>query len=192
MAVYRGVVTITHPALGGTGTNTWHARSTDPFTGTADADLHGLNESLRAYYALLTAVVAGGTIFAQDGSFVRIDDDSGDFAMVDPWSVTTGTSQPPLPPADALVVSWRTAQAGKRARGRTFVSPCAANTLQDNGTPTESARATMDAAAASFVDSFDGIENGAWAIWSTVDHVARDIVSGSTANRFSVLRSRRD
>lgn len=191
MAVYRGVVTIEHPSLGGIGTNTWHARTTYEGDTGPDTDLETLSGFLETFYGDITGLVAGGTSFRQDGEWTRV---SGTPVIMetDSWAVGAGTTTPPLPPATALVASWRTSLASKRARGRTFVGPLSVNTLQDNGSPTEAARDTLAAAGADLIAAASGTGDGAFVVWSTVDEVGRDFTSCTVANEFAVLRSRRD
>jgi len=184
-------VTITHPSLGGTGTNTWHAR-TDGVDDAGDATLQDLIDALETFYSSVTAIVAGQTTFATDGTWIRVDGDEATIIDKDGFSVTAGTSQGPLPPANCLVAGWRTAVASRSGKGRTFIGPMGTSTLQDNGSPTESTRDALAAAGEALIDSFDGIANGALAVWSVKDQVARDLVSVAVANEFAVLRSRRD
>jgi hypothetical protein len=193
MPVYRGTWVITDSVLGGSGTNTWHARTTgglDP-TGVSGV-LNGLNAALGDFYVACESIYHGGCNLHFDGSWVRVDDDSKEIVRGNTNDVAiTGTTDA-LPPSQCLVVGWGTSIASKSARGRTFMGPLRTSVLQDNGTPTEAARTLVEAAAADLIDSFDGIGSGALAVWSVLENVARDFTDGRVANRFSVLRSRRD
>lgn len=198
MSIWRTTAVITHPSLGGNGTNTWHGR-VDNISPDVLATLQGLTTGLEAFYGGTTAVTAGGTAVACDGMWVRVDDDSGDVEDTTGFNVVAGTSVAPLPPSQCLVVGWGTSAAGRDARGRTFVGPCGVNTLQDNGTPTEESRAALEAAAVALIDSFDGLDDSALGVWSVGARrkvpgpdVFRDFTRAKVANRFSVLRSRRD
>lgn len=192
MSVWRATWTITHPSLGGTGTNTWHARVVDDPILVPDGFLNDANTVLGAFYTEISSIFAGGAVIAFNGEWVRVDDNSDDIVSGDTNSLTVTGSADPLPPATCMCVGWRTSTASKRARGRTFLGPLSVVTLQDNGTPTEAARTTVEDAADTFVDSFDGSDGFAFAVWSVVDSVARDITRGRVANRFASLRSRRD
>lgn len=192
MPVFRGVVSIAHPSLGGEGSNTWHCRTVSVTNPGITADLVILTGMLEDLYNGLNDVLAGGTLCTFDGEWIQIDSEEPEIHDVPGWSSASGTSTAPLPPANSMVISWRTNLASKRARGRTFVGPLGVNTLQDNGTPTEAARGLLDGHAEAFIEAFDGAFNGAFGVWSQLDAVLRDFTGASTANRFAVLRSRRD
>lgn len=191
MPVYRSTAVISHPSLGGNGTNTWHAR-TDSLAVSQDAQLQDITDVIEAFCNGCNDVLAGGTLITHDGVWVRVDDPPGEVRDIDGFSSLSGTSQAPLPPSQCLVVGWGTAQAGRRARGRTFVGPLGLNTLQDNGTPTEASRTALEGHAATLVAASEATNDWAIGVWSEVDGVLRDFTRAAVANKFSVLRSRRD
>lgn len=191
MSVYRGVVTITHPSIGGTGTNTWHVR-TDSIGDGGDVTLGVLSEMIHTFYDAINDRFAGGTVAAFDGEWQQIDSGGDALIGVDSWSVAVAGSEPPLPPQDCLVASWRTTGGGRSGRGRTFLSPMRVTTLQDNGSPTEAARAQIVAAGNALIGSSSGLANGAVGVWSVKDEVLRDFTAVACRNVFGVLRSRRD
>ena len=180
-------VTISSPDLGGQGVNIWHMRN-DGSDETAGPELNHLT-----FYDAVSDLFHGSTTIAFDGSLWKVG--SGDPELrtgLDSWSVTGGTSVSNLPPANCLCVSWRTSSPTRSGHGRTFLGPVSRDTLQDNGTPTEEARATIVAAAAALIDDIDDPSNGALGVWSVKEEVLRDFVSAAVANKFAVLRSRRD
>lgn len=191
MPVYRGTVVITGAPLGGTGTNTWHAR-TDGIADAGDATLQGLTDALEDFYAAIDQVHPSGINRSFDGTWVRVDGDEETIIDTNGWSHGVLTGGSPLPPQECLVIGWRTTNASRRGRGRTFIGPLNTGCLEANGTPDEGRRAVVEGAAAALVDAFDGIGNGALCIWSEADQVGRDLVSGSVRNVFGSLRSRRD
>lgn len=191
MPVWRGVVTIQGSPLGGTGTNTWHAR-TDGIDDAGDAALQGLTDSLEDFYGSIDQIHPSGITRAFDGVWTRVDGDSGDVLDTTGWSHGVLTGGSPLPPQECLVVGWKTSSGGRKGRGRTFLGPLNTGCLEANGTPDEGRRGVVEAAAAALIDSFDGIGDGALVVWSEVDQTARDLVSGSVRNVFGSLRSRRD
>jgi hypothetical protein len=193
MSIYRGTWTIADSVLGGTGTNTWHARTTAGATSGEVLDtLNSLNAALGAFYVACTDIYHGGAVLHFDGSWVRVDDDSDEIVRGNTNDVAIGGTTDAMPPSQCLVVGWGTSIASKSARGRSFLGPLRTSVNQDNGTPTEAARTLVEEAAADLIDSFDGIGNGALGVYSVKENVIRDFTDGRVANRFSVLRSRRD
>jgi hypothetical protein len=193
MPVWRGTWTISNPALGGTGTNTWHCRTIAVSGDPAEKDqLDALNLNLGQFYVDVADIYAAQTTLNFNGEWVRVDDDSGTIVRGGSNQVVVPGAGNPLPPSQCLVVGWGTNTASKSARGRTFLGPCTVGTLQDNGTPEEASRTLIEQAAADFIDSFDGVGNGAFGVWSIKQQVLRDFTDGRVANRFASLRSRRD
>lgn len=192
MAVARAIVTISHPVLGGQGTNTWHARATDPVTGGPESDLNSLMALLEQFYADCTGIFAGGTSFNFSGEMAQVGVEDPALYSVEAWSYTASNSDPALPPANAIVAGWVTAGASRRARGRTFLGPLNLACVQADGTPTDAALGLVRTAQDNLIAGFDGIENGAFGVWSTLDNQLRDFVGRTVHNQFAVLRSRRD
>jgi len=193
MPVYRGVWTIDHPSLGGTGTNTWHCRITSS-AGSPDEKpaLNGLNVALGQFYTAIEDIYAGGAHLHFNGEWTQIDVPEPRIVAADTNDVVVGGTTDALPPATCIVVGWRTEAATRRGRGRTFLGPLRTSVNQSNGTPLETVRAEVETAAADFIDQFDGLDGSAFGIWSEADSVLRDIVDGRVRNEFAVLRSRRD
>lgn len=192
MPVFKTVVRTSSPSLGGLGTNTFHFRTTDSVLATNTLELQGATDALNSFYNDLQVNTAGLGIISTDGVWTRVDDPSGDLIDVTGWSISPTTGGNPLPPANALVIGWRASSGGKNGRGRTFLGPVSVATLQSDGTPSEAARADIDAAAADLIAGFAGGGDGAFVVWSPTDNVGRDIVSAAVRNVYGVLRSRRD
>lgn len=191
MAIYRTQVVLAHESLTGNGTNTWHARILLPDDTTAIP----FATSLQALYNAIGDNFPVGTDASHDGVWTQVDDE-GVQLQTTPWTAGTIGGDDPLPPQCAMVLAWRTAIPGRRRRGRTFVGPLGVGTLQDNGTPTEAARADLAAAGGTFIASFSGLDGGAFGVWSANSSEGGpeffDFTGVSVANRFASLRSRRD
>lgn len=188
---FRYQVTIAHPSLGGTGTNTWHVRG----AGTAAPEAGLLNAQasvVKDFYADLAGVFPTDTVIACDGVFVGVGPDEGTIIDTIAWSDESSSGGDPLPPATCICVSWRGASGDRSRRGRTFVGPISTSALQSNGTPSASALSVVRGAATAVVAESTGLANGAWGVWSRQEEVFRDFVGSSVANQFAVLRSRRD
>lgn len=190
MAIWRLTCSIAHPSLGGTGVNVWHARTT------ADDDVSGPlqdhEDALEAFYSAITGVAAGGTEFHSPGEWIRVNPEPPVIAVTDGFTVVTGTSVPPLPPANCIVVGWGSVTPTRRGRGRTFVGPIGTSMLEGDGTVTAAALTTCRGAADSVLAHNAIAGDGALGVYSRTDNVIRDFTSRTVHDQFAVLRSRRD
>lgn len=191
MPTFRTTVEIASPFLGGTGVNTWHMRTAGG--GLPDSGiLTTLLGRLQTFYGDLIGYMAGGTVVTASGEFVEVGTDDPTFIDIEGWSDTQGSLLDPLPPATALCVTWRTNSATRSGRGRSFFSPLATTTLQDNGTPDETFRGALIDACANLVNAQSGPSDGAIGVYSQTQGLIRDITGYGVPNEFAVLRSRRD
>jgi len=177
-------------ASGSPGVNVWHGRDA---TGSGGGDsLDSLADILQTFYEALAALYPTTCTIRFAGIASGVGPDQGDFYSADSWSVAgTGTGGY-APPAATMLVSWRALTGGRSGRGRTFLSPMTAGLIEDNGTPDETARGVVQAAIDELIEGVDTAGNGALGIYSRVDEVIRDFVSGTCPNYFASLRSRRD
>jgi hypothetical protein len=193
MGIWRATWTIDHPSLGGTGTNTWHARTAVLAGSPAEHEqLDLLNGHLGEFYTALEDIYAGGAHLHFNGEWLRVDVDPPEVYAGDTNDLVVGGTTDALPPANCLVVGWRTSVASKSGRGRTFLGPLRTADNEANGTPSEPVRAEIATACADFISSFDGVDSGAFGVYSKKDGVIRDFISGRVANKFGMLTSRRD
>lgn len=191
MPTARAVVTIAHPALGGTGTNTWHLRNANVDLSDA-GEFEDLMGYVKTFYEVCGSVFPNGTNIAWNGELAGVGDDEGTYWQADPWTVAGQSNTPVLPPATAICVNWRGQSGDRSRRGRTFLGPIASGNLQDDGTIVNASLTTIRGAAADVVESSDSYANGAVGVWSRQESVFRDFVSSSVRDQFAVLRSRRD
>jgi hypothetical protein len=193
MAIWRTVVSIAHPSLGGSGSNTFHVR-TDDLSLPIDrqGSIQQSSEALEQLYADMNALFPTATSISNNGEWYEVNSETPEALQTTPWTVGGAGGDNCAPPFVSLVIGWRTSLAARSGRGRTFLGPLATETIQDNGTPLEASRDAVQAAVDTFVGSFDLPLDGAFVIWSEADSVGRDIVSGSTRNEFAYLSSRRD
>ncbi len=191
MPIYRTVAHISSPVLGGSGVNVFHVRI-DP-TSDQGHVLGTMMGHVKDWYTSINLLFSEDTTISWDGTGVTVDGDEPVLVQDDStWSVPGGTTTPDLPPANALCVTWRSTIASRSGRGRTFLGPISKDILQDNGTPVEAARDTVQTANNALISSFSDPDGGALCVWSVKEKVGRDIVSASVPNEFAVLRSRRD
>jgi hypothetical protein len=194
MPTFRSIVTLNHPNLGGTATNSFHfvtepgatsGEITDQVTSAAGA--------LEAMYTQLAEFCyVGNTVIQHSGEWVEVGVEDPEFAISPAWTETVGDIANGMPPHDCLVVTWRTALAGRSGRGRTFLSPLNDVALEADGTPTASFRTLVEAAADEIITYNGDPDQGQFVVWSPTDEIARSITSRSTRNIFASLRSRRD
>lgn len=191
MAVYRTSVAIESPDIGGVGANVWHLRTSD--TGPDQDQVNLLMQGLKGFYQDVAPVFPEDVTIRWDGSAQQIlSAEPGLVEGATAWSVPGGTTSQGLPPANCLCITWRTSLSTRSGRGRTFLGPVAEEHVDAGGRPTTTIRTLLQSAAAEFIDSFDSIGAGAFAVFSPTDNVARDITGARIPTEFAVLRSRRD
>lgn len=190
MAIIRFPVDITWPGTGGPGVNVWHFR-----TGGSDLDdseVSGLSDIVHAFYADGWSIIAPTDAHASfAGLYYGVGLNEGEASSVAPWSEAGAQPDPTLPLATQVVVNWLTNSGGRRGRGKTFLGPVAASVNAD-GSPNGAYLNDVGTAAAALIESSDSLANGAVAVWSPTDEVARDFTGYRMTSKFAVLRSRRD
>jgi hypothetical protein len=137
--------------------------------------------------------------FTGDGYVDTIDPATGSITgsdSVDPFTVTGTSSDVYLPPATAIVLSWKTAAVigGRRVAGRTFLSPLWQGDVEANGSPGSTQMTLANAVAAAWIDN--GLTDTFAVVWHRpvggTGGTAEDITAKSVRDKFAVLRSRRD
>lgn len=176
-------------ASGSPGVNVFHARwDNDPLEGTLEQQV----ESLETFYQDIAGIFPSAVTARWAGLAYGVGPDEGTLFEGEPWTVAGSGGTNFAPPADAMLVQWRTAAAGRSGRGRSFISPLNTGLIEANGTPTEEGRAVLADAAADLVSRSLEDLNGALGVWSRTDNVLRDFTASAVPNYFAVLRSRRD
>lgn len=205
MAIVRVPVELSWSGSGGPGVNVFHIRSSP--TGGILPPGSPL-EILHAFYAALGVSGEGTQGFMAPGWRANVGEmvDVATGEVVSPLN-PDGTNQFPevvgrssdsaLPPSQQVCISWKTAQSGRRARGRTFVGPLSLRALEGNGTPSDECLSAFRAAAADLVSDSAADLNGAIVVYGrqavgSEARVGRDVTGFTVRNQFAVLRSRRD
>lgn len=201
MPLYRGTVEIDYADFGGTGTNSWHLRTQ---TGGIDtvAEANGLMEIVEDFYTACTGIFPDTAAFRFSGELQGVGPEEGETINVDPFTTVGGGAGDSLPPANCIVVGWRTNSGGRMGKGRTFLGPIHVFCLDTNGTPKEASLTIVRNAAADLVEASDTFGNGALGVWSkgraaggglpAAAPAFRDFTGYAVRNIFAVLRSRRD
>lgn len=201
VSIYRVPVNIAYVGAGQPGVNVWHVRTTLS-AGTDPSQLQAMVTAIRTFYDGCKTVFPTSTNFTL-GTVTEVSDQT---EAAPTWTTVTGTAvNAYAPQALAIVVSWRTTIAARRARGRTFLGPVGSAIMDTNGTPVDSYLTAIRAAAATMIATSTAFGNGAVAVYgqenpmpdppvppASLPHVARDITAATVRDIFGVLRSRRD
>lgn len=188
MGTFRAVVKIADPILGGTGVNVFHGHLADDDPddlGPLMVSVHSAYEDSALLFPSTTEITWDGTATTLGSSPMLLE------ALDDAWSTAGTGGTHPAPPANCLVVGFSTALRTRSGRGRTFLGPLDRDQVQDNGTPYEATRDIVAGTWQDVIDSQTGNPNYL-GVWSPTDEVLRQWTSAKVANRFAVLRSRRD
>lgn len=191
MALYRYIVDLAWAGSGSPGVNVWHMRTSEPEFILQDVQV--LVDALQTFYQGMAQFIPASASMTGRSDIVKDFDAAPTFEDVDGWSVSGGSSNPGYAPlSSAIVVGWKTNSATRAGRGRTFISPLSAGTIDTNGTPTAGTISSMETIAASLVTTSKGSPNGALGVWSASTNTFRDFVASNVRDQFAVLRSRRD
>jgi hypothetical protein len=201
MTIFRCPINITYPGAGSPGVNVWHLRTFDPVLSTELAEATALLAIIRTFYQAHAVYFPNGTTLSL-GTCTNVADQR---EIVPTFTAVTGSGTGSSPQALCTVVTWKTTIAARRGRGRTFLGPLSTGTIQSDGTPNDTYRGVVQAAAAALVASSVGYGNGAIGVWgydaAKAPHTPRDPLSprvfrdytgSSVRDLFGVLRSRRD
>lgn len=189
MPIMRTTVRHDGTFVGGPGYNIWHLRVRDGFAAT---DLETMQDNLFDFYAAIRDLFPAASTHTLTGEWIDVQ--TGDFEQTDVQTVTGGSASAVyLPSQTCIVAGWLTSVRTRSGRGRTFLGPTAANTAQENGTPTEAARATIQSAGEGLIAAQSGVAQdfGAFGVWSPTQQVIRDFTACSVRNVFAHLTSRR-
>lgn len=200
MAIYRLGVTLTYPRPGSPGANVWHFRTNNTGPSASEARTGAVNAIRDFYQDILSSsanIFMGGLRISAENV---VDVDSSDAFETGFVLNSGGTLTDGAPDVLCMCVSWRTLSASRRGRGRTFLGPLKTETLQDNGTPSAAAIASVSAAATSLINK--SLVDNDWGIGvyglnvsgggPTSPRVLRDFTGFKMRDEFAILRSRRD
>lgn len=151
-----------------------------------------LTQLIRDFYDDIKGILPTTYTVRFAGEAQGVGAEQGDTFEADPWTVTGTAAFGYAPPADALLVKWSALTGGRRGRGKTYLGPLTIWALEDNGTPKEEVRSSVQAAADALVSASLSDLNGAVGVYSRVDGLFRDFASATVPNSFASLRSRRD
>lgn len=191
MSIYRYVVSLDFAAGSQHGTNTWHFR-TDGVSVDREANLNALISIVSTFYSHVTAFVPTSYVITGPAEATEV-------GVADPEAVggltgftRTGTGGTSYGGAPAMaVVTWRSSKASRRGRGRTFLGPMGPGMVQSDGTLDPAVRTSLLSAASELCSSSLADGNGAIGVYSQLDNLLRDVVSGTVTDQVAVLRSRR-
>jgi len=162
MGTYRIPVTLTGTAPGGPYINVWHVQ-----TGAGADDLAVLNAKaalIRTFYTDLNTsitnvgqIIGGGLVVSADFA----TEVSSGLQQPLTWSpLTTAATATQAPQRLALVVSWKSVIAARRATGRTFVGPLNGAVVDSTGFPKPQVTAALRGYAKKLIDADAAAGNG--------------------------------
>jgi hypothetical protein len=203
MAIFRVPINLVFPGAGSPGVNVWHIRTTDAGFATELSQANSLIGYIRSFYD------AGKTYLptATSCTLGTVTEEGTAREIVPTMAAVNGLGTSSAPQALALVVTWRTALAARRGRGRTFFGPLTPAACQTDGTPDNTFRNTMVTAAAALVTSSIAFGNGAVGVYGYQNaklsgkenlrdpndpKIFRDFTGSGIRDLFGILRSRRD
>lgn len=174
-------------AHGSPGANVFHCRDQ-----LGSESFHDQADWLHTFFDAIKGLYNSTTTLRFLGDISGIGDDAGNLYTADPWTVTGTDTGSVAPAVLQMLTQWRAETGGRRGRGRTYIGPLGAGTVESNGTPAEGSRTVLLDAANDLIDTSTASANGAMCVYSRVDGILRDIVGVTVPNDFAILRSRRD
>lgn len=187
--VVRMLVTMEDAILGGIGTNTWHASVGDD----SEEDVSTLADRLNDFYDACKEIYPDTTKLRCDAQAVIVSTpDPGLIIGTGSWEIDGTGDTHPMPPANCLVAGWGTSNLSRNGRGRTFLGPLTRDMAQDNGTPYETTRTLIENAGEALIAAQAPPDDPWFGVWSSEGPTLRPFRRVKVANRFAVLRSRRD
>lgn len=196
MAIFRATVVLTSACLGGHGTNTWHFRTDSDDIVPNLVSVHDAEDALQNFYIAVKDLWPAGTTASHNGEWATVNDEEPEVLDGFQWTQSGGAGEP-LPPANCIVVGWKTTRNTRYGRGRTFLGPIGEG-WNEEGTPSAAALTIARDGSQDLVDWNSGVLSGssAFGVWSehsaTAEPAFRDFTSRTVHDKFAVLRSRRD
>jgi hypothetical protein len=190
-ALPLGIARIVCSGPGGTGdvwSNVFHVNEPTPLPQTPQPVLDAFN----GFYGAL----AGGDVLALGWGLsniqVRRGGGGGGDIVTDHTSnvVENSSNAQPLPPQDAIVLTWRTVLSGRSFRGRTYIGPLGKYALGADGRIVPATQATIVSAANQLRIALNTAGNQL-GVFSRTRLQFTDIVSGSVGPVMDTQRRRR-
>ena len=193
---------------GGPGINVWHLRTgADPGIAGPDHNVQvdGALDALEAFYNAIAGALRGGLTVTVGDELINVQDGSESPAAA-ARTISTGAAGPSAPASNMVCISWKTSLRARRGMGRTFCGPLASACIDTDGSPTAGVLTQFRSAAAALVASSTAVQDWSLGVYgqekplktSQFDEngeplrVLRDFTGSAVADKFAVLRSRRD
>lgn len=183
-------------------TNTWHF---DVDNGTAAAAAAEVHTGLEFFYQAVDTYMPTDLITTTANCrYYDMSEDEPRFPVLTDDIALTLSSTSPMPPEVSLCLSFQGATGSgvnmRRRRGRVFVGPLVASTLEVSGgrtRPTSAVRTAIANAAAS-LKAYTGTLGVSWAVFSpttyadtgSLDAAFEDVVSGWVDDEYDIQRRR--
>lgn len=179
------------------GLSTWYYNGT---TATPDAaDAADAVARVRAFFDGIKGLLPTANVITVSGGVDLLDPANGDLTgslSVTAPATVTGTGGGQLPPANAILLTGQTGViiAGRRLRGRSFISPCASGAMTAGLVSSAAASTVVTSATVSLT----GVTSSAPVVWhrpkapGPTGGSVSPVTTYSVGSTFAVLRSRRD
>jgi hypothetical protein len=191
MAIVRYTVNIGWTGSGGPGANVWHLSVPGAVEGPDHPGVASAVDAIHTFYA----AIAGNMKASLSGPAEAVANveqpGGGTFVTVPSWSELGAGSADPLPQLLALTCTWRTANATKRGRGRTFLGPFSETDNDTGGTPSSSLLTTVRNAASALVAASAASADWDLVVYSRVDNTGYQVTQSRVRDVWSYLSSRR-
>lgn len=185
MSMYRITTEFSGPLVAGGGVNRLYFLD----TGGSAADAHG---AVVAWWAAAAVGMMSTLSYTVSGEIELVNIGTGAVEGIETTDAVTSTgvgSGDPLPPATQALVRLRSGfyVGGREVRGRIFI-PGQGEINQTTGVPDTTLRNAYNTAIGNLI----GDPDSSLVVWSRTKGTAASVVSGSTWEKWAVLRSRRD
>lgn len=197
MSVWRMPVNLQWTGPGSPGANIWHFRLEAEVFDKAefDAAVAAIHDF---YQGLVNNNIYSPSVLIDAESAVDVE--TQEERVVDFGAIAPGSGGTEAPEVLQIVAGWRTSIAARRGRGRTFIGPLAASTMDPNGSVANTPRQVVVDYAQTLVDASTAANGWAIGVYGlqtsgggpTAPRVLRDFTGVKVRDRFAVLRSRRD
>jgi hypothetical protein len=187
-ATYAVTVSTTNSNASGSAVSIYH------FTSTAARDTAVCNTfigHLKTMYTAFTTLFVSTQTFQIGGIVRTMETPAGFIVPATPQNASGTGGGNILPPQLAMVVSWRTALAGRGYRGRNYIGPIASGVPAANGQISPAIVTTCQNAVNAFVANVNGMSpTSNLVVWSPTRSDGELTLSGIVRSKIGTLRSR--
>lgn len=170
--------------------NVWHLRAGSILTG---PQISNQMANLKTFYQGVAPLLRSDVVVTSPEFLTTVEDSPQYVNPGTAWSVNGSGGYESGNAASALCISWYSATANRRGRGRTFLSPLYRNLYDGAGQLSADRVLIAQNAATALINLQTGpLPDGAFGVYSQKDKVVRDYVRAKVRRAPAILTSRRD